>query len=152
MIVDSICNIEKYSSLNIYADKIKEFVQKVDELNLEDGKYEILGEDLFAMVQTYKTKCASECRFETHNKYIDVQYIRQGREVMNYQIKNKLVINEDLTPDNDVIFYDNPDTHTQALVEEGSFALFLSHDGHMPGVAYENSELVKKIVFKIKIK
>ena len=151
MIVDKICNIEKYEGLRINANKILEFVQKVEDSNLADGRYEILGEDLFALVQTYETNSESQCRFETHNKYIDVQYIRQGKEVMNYKLKDKLVVSEDLSETKDVIFYENPKDYTSVLVEEGSFALFLTDDGHMPGVEYGEKETVKKIVFKIRL-
>ena len=151
MIVDSISNIIKYDDLNIKANEIIEFIKKVEELNLEDGKYEILGEDLFALVQTYETKDASECRFETHKKYIDVQYVRQGKEVMNYKLKDQLVVTEDLSEQSDVIFYEDTTDYTSVLVEEGSFALFSTQDGHMPGVKYNHKETVKKIVFKIKI-
>ena len=151
MIVDSISNIIKYDALNIKANEIVEFIKKVEELNLEDGKYEILGEDLFALVQTYETKDASECKFETHKKYIDVQYVRQGKEVMNYKLKDQLVVTEDLSEQSDVIFYEDTTDYTSVLVEEGSFALFSTQDGHMPGVKYNHKETVKKIVFKIKI-
>ena len=151
MIVDKIYNIEKYEGLRINANKILEFVQKVEDSNLADGRYEILGEDLFALVQTYETNSESQCRFETHNKYIDVQYIRQGKEVMNYKLKDKLVVSEDLSETKDVIFYENPKDYTSVLVEEGSFALFLTDDGNMPGVEYGEKETVKKIVFKIRL-
>ena len=151
MIVDSISNIVNYDTLNIKVNEIVEFIKKVEELNVEDGKYEILGEDLFALVQTYETKDASECRFETHKKYIDVQYVRQGKEVMNYKLKDQLVVTEDLSEQSDVIFYEDATDYTSVLVEEGSFALFSTQDGHMPGVKYNNKETVKKIVFKIKI-
>lgn len=150
MIVDNIKNLEKYDGLNIKANEILSFVKRVEDDNLEDGKYEILGDDLFAMVQTYETKPASECRFETHNKYIDVQYIREGKEVMDYKLRDKLVITEDLSETKDVIFYEETEDYTRTIIEAGSFALFLPHDGHKPGIECESIETVKKIVFKIK--
>ena len=151
MLVDSIYNIEKYEGLKINAGKIKEFIEKAEELNLQDGRYEIQGEDLFALVQTYETNLESQCRFETHNKYVDIQYIRKGKEIMNYKLKDKLIVSEDLSATKDVIFYENPKDYTSVLVEEGSFALFLTDDGHMPGVMYGEKETVKKIVFKIRL-
>lgn len=151
MIVDSINNLKAYEGLKINVHKITEFVKRVEELNLEDGKYEILGENLFAMVQTYETKPENQCRFETHNKYIDIQYIRKGIEVMNYKLKDNLIVNEDLSETKDVIFYENTKDYTSVVVEEGSFALFLPHDGHKPGIKYGEIATVKKIVFKIKV-
>lgn len=151
MIVDSINNIEKYDGLKIKASDILAFVKKVEEFKLEDGRYEILGEDLFAMVQTYETKTESECKFETHNKYIDVQYIRAGKEVMDYKFRDKLIVTEDLSETKDVIFYEDTKEYSRTIIEEGSFALFLPHDGHRPGVACGEIDTVKKIVFKIKV-
>ena len=150
MIVDSILNITKYDSLNIHANEILNFVKKAEEENLEDGRYEILGNDLFALVQTYETKDVSEGKFETHKKYIDVQFVREGKEVMNYKLKDKLVVSEDLSDVSDLIFYENPTDYTSVVVEAGSFALFAPQDGHMPGIKYNDKETVKKIVFKIK--
>ncbi|WP_404988335.1 YhcH/YjgK/YiaL family protein [Clostridium culturomicium] len=150
MIVDSIKNIEKYDGVNIKASEILKFVKKAEEANLKDGRYEILGEDLFAMIQTYETKPEGECRFETHNKYIDVQYIREGKEVMDYKLREKLTVTEDLSETKDVIFYEDAEDYTRTVIEAGSFALFLPHDGHKPGIECGKIDTVKKIVFKIK--
>lgn len=151
MVIDNINNIEKYEGLNINAREILAFVKKVKESNLEDGRYEILGEDLFAMVQTYDTKPEKECKFETHNKYIDIQYIIDGKEVMDYKHRDKLIITEDLSVTRDVVFYENPNEYTRTIVEADSFALFLPHDGHRPGIKCGEIATVKKIVFKIKV-
>ena len=150
MIVDSIKNLGKYDGLKIKANEILSFVKRVEDEKLEDGKYEILGDDLFAMVQTYETKPASECRFETHNKYIDVQYIREGKEIMDYKLRDKLIITEDLSETKDVIFYEETEDYTRTVIESGSFALFLPHDGHKPGIECGKIDTIKKIVFKIK--
>ncbi len=151
MIVDSIRNIENYDGLNIRASEILKFVKEAEEANLKDGRYEILGEDLFAMIQTYETKPEGECRFETHNKYIDVQYIREGKEVMDYKLREKLTATENLSETKDVIFYEDTEDYTRTVIEAGSFALFLPHDGHKPGIECGKIDTVKKIVFKIKI-
>ena len=58
-------------------------------LNLENGKYEIDGEDIFVSVQDYNTKPESEGKFEAHKQYADIQFIIKGEEKLGYtNIKN----------------------------------------------------------------
>ncbi|MFH1052900.1 MAG: YhcH/YjgK/YiaL family protein [Candidatus Woesearchaeota archaeon] len=42
---------------------------------IKDGVYPLDGSRVFCNVQTYNTKDMKEAIFETHKKYIDIQYI-----------------------------------------------------------------------------
>ena len=55
-----------------------EWLEKTDLKNLEDGKYEIENETVYASVQTYITK--DDAKYEAHKKYIDIQYMINGAE------------------------------------------------------------------------
>ena len=45
---------------------------------------EIDGEKVFALVQKYETVVMDVPKFETHKKYIDVQYIVSGEEIIGW--------------------------------------------------------------------
>ena len=45
-----------------------------------DGKYEVDGENIYALVSTGHTKPAEKPVYEAHRKYIDLQYIVKGEE------------------------------------------------------------------------
>ena len=149
MILDSIKNISKYENLNIDLKSIVEFIDRVENENLENGKYELDGDKLFALVQSYETKDSDECRLESHKKYIDIQYVQEGTEVMYWSLVDGLKVTEDLSEISDVIFYEDDKKATELVVNEKSFALFFTHDAHKPGVKFNNKSNVRKIVFKI---
>lgn len=149
MILDSIKNISKYENLNIDLNSIVEFINRVESENLENGRYELDGEKLFALVQSYETKDSDECRLESHKKYIDIQYVQEGTEVMYWSLVDELKVTEDLSQISDVIFYEDDKNATELVVNEKSFALFFTHDAHKPGVKFNTKSNVKKIVFKI---
>ena len=92
MILDSIKNISRYENLNIDFKSIVEFIKRVNNENLDNGRYDINGDKLFALVQSYETKDSNECKLESHKKYIDIQYILKGTEVMYWSLIDNLKI------------------------------------------------------------
>lgn len=152
MIIDSISNLRHYIGIEEYTQKIQEFIARYEEEQLEDGRYEICGEQLFALVQTFTTKPCEEQRMESHKNYIDLQYVHQGKEAMYWDLVDRLEVEEDRTPDQDIVFYKKSTPFTRVVVEEKMFAYFLTHDAHRPGCQVDGPNEVTKIVFKIKIK
>ena len=118
---------------------------------LAEGRNEIDGDRLFALLITHEPKSASECRFETHHHYADVVYIAEGTEMIGYAPA------EDLTPDTpydaqkDLAFFTQPELYAPILLRSGMVAIFYPEDGHMPGAIYARTGQVKKIVVKVKV-
>ena len=149
MIADSIKNLNLYSSF-VPAAEILAFVEKVEKEHLAPGRYDLDGDNLFALVQEYMSKPRAEARMESHNLYIDLQYVISGVEGIGWEPVENLEVEEDCTPDSDVIFYKNIEATGENILKAGMFGIYLPTDGHMPGVAVEESVPVHKIVFKIR--
>lgn len=122
-------------------------------LDWEDGKYEIMGEDMFAIVQSYDTKDISEGKVEAHRKFIDIQTLLAGNERIFYGNADGLVINEEYVDENDVLFYEKDDDKLVELkIAPGDFAMFFPEEGHMPCIASKAGiGSVKKVVIKIAV-
>ena len=156
MILDSIKNLQQYEALGFDRKKVLEFIEKAQKENLAEGRYELDGEKLFAMIQSYETKNREDCLYEAHKLYADIQYMMEGCEVIYGANIDILNVVEDRTPDADILFYDskisvvNVEEEAALTVREGSFALFLPQDGHMPCCKYQEKQTVKKIVFKFR--
>ena len=73
MILDKFENREKYININPLFARAFMFIEEYLQAPIETGVYEIIGRDLFAVVQKYTTK--ERGFYEAHNKYIDIQYI-----------------------------------------------------------------------------
>ena len=81
MIIDKIENAHLYKGLSKRIEKAFEYIRATDLKNIKPGKYEIDGENIFALISEYKTKSEQEGKLEAHRKYIDVQYVISGEEI-----------------------------------------------------------------------
>ncbi|MDC7290511.1 YhcH/YjgK/YiaL family protein [Blautia schinkii] len=150
MIVDKITNLTKYPVIRPFADTILAFIEKERRENLKDGRYNLDGDNLFALVQSYETKDLSQGLIESHEIYTDLQYIVKGEEYIYWNPLDELKLVEDRRPDGDIAFYDGTNVKNKNLLTQGMFGYYFPTDGHMPCISVEESIPMKKIVFKIK--
>ncbi|MEZ7507324.1 YhcH/YjgK/YiaL family protein [Flavobacterium sp. Arc2] len=148
MVIDKIENSNLYANLTERLAKGFEFIKNTDLVQIESGTYEIDNKAIFAIVQDYDTKEIKDCVLEGHTKYIDIQYIIQGTELMGVVTKNNQnAISSDL--DKDYTFYEGETSFIR--VEEGMFTVFFPDDLHMPCVQAGKSSRVKKVVVKVQV-
>lgn len=149
MVVDNITKFNLYKGLSDRIAKGLEVLTNTDFISLQDGKYQIDGDNIFYLVQRYKTKKASEAKFEAHKNYIDIQAIIKGKEIIGFEYINNL---EEVVPyKEDVHFFATPEKYTEIKLSEGMFALFYPGEAHIPTCDYERQNDVLKVVVKIKV-
>jgi YhcH/YjgK/YiaL family protein len=148
MIIDKIENAHLYRNIGERISKSFDYIKATDLKNLPAGKYLIEGENIFALVSEYKTKPESEGKLEAHRKYIDVQYVIEGEELMGYAPLGLQQILEPYKEENDIVFFTGDKSFTK--VSAGMFAVFFPEDVHMPGIASGKSSSVKKLVIKVR--
>ena len=150
MILDKLKNIDLYSCLSAGIDKAINFLQETDFSNFQTGTVEIDGENIFAIISGYQTKDQKSCRLEAHKKYIDIQYIFSGSELIGYAPLNNQTVIEKYDEEKDVVFFEG-ETSLMKL-DAGMFAIFFPDDLHKPCInASENPETVQKVVVNIKV-
>jgi YhcH/YjgK/YiaL family protein len=93
MVIDKIENYSLYVTLTERMAKGFEFIINTHLANMEPGVYEIESKSIFAIIQEYNTKEIKDCVLEGHAKYIDIQYIIQGVELMGVTTKKKIKSN-----------------------------------------------------------
>lgn len=105
----------------------------------------------FALDQAYVPRARSEGFFESHRKYIDVQVIVAGEELMEVQDVSRLVVSEPYQPERDLLKYaDSADTSVLTM-RTGDVAVFFPEDGHMPSLRWRNASVVRKTVVKVPV-
>jgi YhcH/YjgK/YiaL family protein len=153
MIHDTLANARRYQAL--HPRFAQAFAWCAERANLEktDGRYPILDEQLFVIVESGPTIAASLKRFESHRRYIDIQVNVKGPEIMEWMPRTALTIFEDFKPDNDICFYQNPsDLPTRLLVRPQEFAIFWPEDAHKPCCNPGDAAVsYRKLVFKVQI-
>jgi biofilm protein TabA len=111
-----------------------------------------LGGGIFVMEQAYETKPRAEGFFESHQKYIDVQVVLEGSEVMEVAEQTRMQVSQPYQAERDLVLYQ--DTREASLLRmlPGEVALFFPTDAHMPGLRVDaNPVVVRKAVVKIPV-
>ena len=142
-----------YRTLGVDIARALDYLQQTDLRGLADGRYDLDGDRLYAMVQRYKPKPVSEAKWEAHRKYIDVQYVVDGLERMGYTyLRDALKVLEPYDAQKEASFFEAQGDFV--AVPAGSFIIFAPHDVHAPGLTTESPESVRevcKIVVKCRI-
>jgi len=75
MILDHIKHSYLYSSVSKNLQLGFDFLIKTDLELLAPGRYDIHGNEVFALVSEYYSKNHEECKLEAHQVYTDIQYL-----------------------------------------------------------------------------
>ncbi len=128
---------------------VLDFLDDKDLINKENGKYD-LDDGVFALVQSYDTKPEKEGRWESHQAYIDVQFIVSGDELDLTTNKDNLTLDEDKLKENDALFYKKfYEPVTKMHLTTGDVCVFFAEDAHEPGLNLDGTVPIKKVVVKI---
>ncbi len=132
-------------------DQAFTFLKNHDLKTLPLGKQELDGDSLFVSVDEYMTKEKSDTRYESHRKYIDIQYIIEGEEVMGLSTLDKLEVTEPYNAEKDIAFY-SYDRGEYITATPKNFVVFFPEDAHRPLIKANEISKAKKIVVKIMLK
>ena len=148
MIFDTLKNIGNYEGLGRVYTALK-FLSETDFSKIDLGRYELDGDNIFYMVQSYDTD-PDKTISEAHRKYIDIQYMVEGEEIIGV---SDISCEKELTEakeENDVWFYN---CKTEPLVlSAGKYMVLYPNDLHCPGVATNGTALTcRKVVVKVKV-
>lgn len=149
MIYDNIKNIERYFTLGEKFQKALEYLTSTDFSNLDNGEYEIDGKNIYAIVNEYQTKPLSAGKWESHRKYIDIQFIVSGTEKIGFTESKKTIVLTEYDEEKDVTIHKGEGQFIN--VEENHFVIFFNEEIHMPSLAVNIPKQVKKVVVKVAV-
>lgn len=127
-----------------------EFLNRQDLAQLPERWIE-LGNGVRASVQRYTTQPEETLRFETHEKFFDVQYLVAGEERIGVAARDGLEVQTPYDVENDVTFYQEPAESDSVLLHAGEYAVFAPQDAHKPRCAAGKPMPVQKIVVKVPV-
>lgn len=149
MIFDSLANASAYLGLSRNLKLAIEFLLDPKNLQLPVGRHDIDGDRVFALVQKYNTKPRSAGFWEAHQRYIDVQVVVSGTELMLYAPIQTLTASAPYDAEKDFAAFEGQGQ--ELLVRDGQFAIFFPHDVHMPQLAASEPSPIHKIVLKVAV-
>lgn len=152
MITDQMSNLSKYDKVLPHVQSIIAYLNANDITQFEEGKYSILGEEVYMMIQNYTTQPEGNKKWESHKKYIDLQIVLSGEEFMCYHQVDLLNVSDDYKEDDDYMLYHNDvEEFSYIKVLKNHFCIFYPADGHKPGIHMQHERTVRKAVIKIAV-
>lgn len=148
MIVDKIENLKLYKEI---PSSVVQFISQLNIDNIELGKY-ILSDDIYVNIEEYETKAIEDAKFESHDKYIDIQLLLKGVEDIYYTSRTGLNVDIPYSENKDITFYsDFVNKYPSIRLDSSNFMMIFPHEAHAPQVSINNSsQKVLKVVAKIK--
>ena len=133
--------------------KALDYLRDHDFTQMKDGKYPIEGDTCFANVQRYTTRLEKYCKPETHQKFVDIQYIAEGEEFMGWcPLSPDLEESAPYDEGRDVTFYEALIPDSSIVLSSGCFAVLYPEDVHRPQAAVNGVPgKVTKVVIKVAV-
>ena len=128
-----------------------EFLKTSNLLTLEPKRYDIDGNNLYVLVSDYNTKEESALRYEAHRKYVDIQYVAGGKELIGLApiaAKDSVLQAYDEAKD---IEYMSVKEGRELPADPGRFFVFFPEDIHRPSLKIDTVAPVRKVVVKVRI-
>jgi YhcH/YjgK/YiaL family protein len=129
-------------------DKAFAFMKEKDLDTIAKGKYPIDGDNVFASVTTDSTKDFDKTNWESHRKYIDIQYVISGVEKIGVYPVANATVTKPYDEKRDAANYSADGKIYDAM--PGTFFIFFPSDAHRPNITPGGNKVDKKIVIKVK--
>ncbi|GGF01806.1 YhcH/YjgK/YiaL family protein [Hymenobacter cavernae] len=148
--VDAVEFAREYQANKAIWDQAFAYMRDHDLASLPNGSSKIDGDRLTLSVTEPTSKEFDKTQWESHKKYIDLQYIVRGKERMGVEEFPKLTVTDPYNETKDVAHYSGS-TGKYYVAEPGTFYLFFPRNAHRPSIKVEGYDVVKKVVFKIRV-
>lgn len=141
----------KLQAVKELSEEAYDFILNFSLSTVKDGSYK-LKNGVIANVMTYITKPISMTCYESHRKYIDVQYMIYGEELMfiadTGNLGNRIEVAYDERRD---VSYYNYNGGELSVLKAGETMILYPNDAHRGAVAVDRPIKIRKIVIKVPI-
>ncbi len=152
MVITDLARIHRQLALTPGLRTAVEFLRSKNTRDLPDGRIDLYGNEVFALVQRYETAATKAPKFEYHQKYLDVQFIASGEEIIGWAPAERMTVTESYDGAKDAGFGTVPEGQwTPAYLREGQLAVLFPEDGHAPRIAAGAPCRVVKVVVKVAV-
>ena len=156
MIYDKIDNLEKYAGLHPRFASAIPYLKQLIAANVGDGRHDMQNCDIpnavFANVASYNTRELSEApKMEAHHKYIDIQIVLTGEEVIYLPTANCLRSTKEYDEAVDYELFEMPSEseNIRLVMHPNTFAIFFTNEPHIACITNGKPVSVHKIVGKV---
>ncbi len=148
MIVCPWNEIDRYESIIPNLAQAKKAVEELGKTGYPVGRCEFEGGYVLSQEPTTKEFAAD--KFETHSRYLDIQIILEGQEIMYYQPVANLKEAVPYNPEKDIQFFEGrKEDSVPVYCQAGMCYVVYPEDAHMPSRMVGEPAFEKKLVVKL---
>lgn len=155
MFIGNIDNIDKDGGdFHAVIYSVLEYLRNTDFTNIANGSFPMPHMDFIVKVQRYKTRPISELNPEAHEKFIDVQFVFEGEEVLGWcPLSPELKIIQHYDSETDVAFFKKLLPESSMMLSARMYAVLFPLDVHRPCGSLDDDEpeQVTKVVVKVPV-
>jgi len=141
---------KQYESNKDLWDKVFQFLGDEKLYTLNPGKYPIDGDNAYASVTFGLSKKIEDVKWESHRKYIDLQYVITGKVKLGVCPLYAARVTQPYNEAKDAANYTAKGKYYAATPQ--NFFLFFPDDVHRPDIRVKGYDTLKKLVIKIRHK
>jgi biofilm protein TabA len=148
MIFSTLANSSRYAALHPLFPRAFDYIRDTELDMLAPGRHDIIGDELFVIIEHMPGRTRAEAQLEVHRRYIDIQLVLQGVDEMGWKpLADCREPAGDYSAEKDIRFFRDPPDNWIAT-PPGAFCLFFPEDAHAPLVSAGG---IRKAVFKIAV-
>lgn len=151
MIVTPLEHLAHQLALNPRFERAIDFLRREGWRGQPEGRIAIDGEQVYALVQSYETKRATDqVDFEGHYQYVDIQQVIEGQEIIFWTSAARLVPTIPYDQAKDIWFSTAPTNGaTRIALSRACLAVFFPADAHATRLAPDQPAPIKKVIIKV---
>ena len=149
MIFGNIRSLEEYLFLEGAVKRCFEYAGAHDLSVYETVRHDIDGDRLFVNIVEYETVEAKARFWEAHKEYLDIHLMLDGAEQIDLNFVPNMEV-KDYVPQDDFLPMEGV-KNGSVILRKGDFLICYPNDAHRTAVAVEESEKIKKAIFKVRI-
>ncbi|HEY8784626.1 MAG TPA: YhcH/YjgK/YiaL family protein [Mucilaginibacter sp.] len=146
--VNSIDFERQYESNKDTWDKVFKFLSDSKLATLAPGRYAVDDDKAYATIALGPPKNLEDAKWESHRKYIDLQYVIAGKVKLGVCPLSAAQVTEAYNEKKDAAHYNADGKYYVATPQ--NFFLFFPEDVHRPDIKVKGYDTLKKLVIKIR--
>jgi YhcH/YjgK/YiaL family protein len=148
-----VCDLDELRQQVVLTPNMKtavEFLETSGRSELAEGRVVVDGEKVYVEVQAYDSVERDAERFEGHRKYIDIQFVVSGEEIISWTSMKNVTETKAYDAEHDYWLGSAPaDKITEVRLGAGQLAVLYPSDPHAPRKAIGSAAPVRKLVVKV---
>lgn len=155
MIIDTLAHARTWLTQSPRIALALQALAETDLASRPDGRYELDGDRVYAMVQRYKTRTWEGALQEAHRRHLDVQFVASGTERIGYaplaDVEAGCEVVTPYDPARDVALWKG--YGDLVALHAGMIAVLWPVDVHAPTLGYtaQGGDPITKVVVKVRL-